>query len=755
MLLWTIGVNARFREDEDGRLLRLHHGGARGFGTVSFSRRFGAVVTVVSLVVGGLALIQRLSTPPEISNSEFDGRTWRQGRGGAEWFVLLNGITGALEGKTEATVPGDTGVVSFVSSAGAATLLGTDTTLYAIEDGSHQFQVFEGQAGAAALLGDRVIISSDDIAIRSKNPGGYSDPIIVPSDTTPIPGETNAVTVVANGDSAWVLRSQGGRRVVVRISSDGTVDETITVDDQSTNLILVDGQPYVRTPSLYEAVEQATTLDASTSGVGPTVAVERDGVWAIAEGPRLTVSRDDDRQQTLSTDGPVRSIALWHGRIWLSTPNGLYWVDLGTGDAPETTSIDGVSQEGFTFYEDGGRLWASGSQSTVSIDRRGVPTIFKSLDASICPAAGCTREGVASEIDSSTTTTSPEQPEDSAATTTTAVPPPSLTPPVTLPTTTAPADSTTFPTTTPPLTTVPPSTPSNGTGVTTSAASETTASIETTVVVETTTPISTDPPPAPPPTTTDPPRSFDPYISVRQSGGNSTGEIVEVLFGYVGSSQVCPAGDSILGTLDVGGQPARQVALPRSSDGASGGPEAFVVPPGTTNVSATISLCGQSRTTQTTITPSTPAPQPQVDQNITLESSASAPYPLNAVVNASVGYSLPPGWSIKNRTWIVGPCSSETQDQGVAGDGRLSVQFTITQATRYCISLAVAFEGPDGASPPASERRTELQVEQTTTSIEAPVDTTAPPVDTTAPPVDTTAPLVDTTAPPVDTTAPP
>jgi hypothetical protein len=723
--------------------------------TMDFTRRLGAIIAFVGLAAGGLVLVQRLSTPPDVSNSEFDGRTWRQARGSAAWFVLLNGITGALEGKTEPTVPGDTGGVRFVSSAGAATLLGTDTNLFAIEDGSYRFEVFDGQASAAALLGNKVVTSNDDIAVRTKNPEGYSKPIVVPSDTTPVLGNANAVTVVANGTAAWVLRAQGDRRVVVRIGKDGALEETVTVDDRSTNLLLVDGLPFVRTPERYDAVEQATTLDASTSGVGPSVAVERDGVWAVAEGALLTVSRGDNPSQTLSTDGPVRSIALWFGGIWLSTPNGLYRVDLGNGDTPEITAIDGVPEENFSFYEDGGRLWASGSLTIVSVDRRGVPTIFKELDASVCPPVGCTREGAAAEIGGSTSTTSPEQPDESAATTTTAVPSPSLTPPVTLPTTTAPADSTTSPTTTLSLTTVPAPTPGTGTGVTTTAVSETTVAVDTTVVIETTAPIVTNPTPVASPTTIDLPGSFDPYVSIRQSGGNSNGEIIEVSFGYVGNSQVCPAGDSVSGSLDVGGQPARQVTLPRSFDGASGGPEAFVVPPGTTTVSATFSLCGQNRTTQATITPSTPTPQPLVDQVITLDSASSAPYPLNAVVTASVGYSLPPGWSIKNRTWIVGPCSSGSQDQGVAGDGRLSVQFSISQATRYCVSLTVAFEGPDGATPPASERRTELQVEQTTTSVETPVDTTPPPVDTTPPPVDTTPPPVDTTPPPVDTTPPP
>lgn len=711
------------------------------------AQRLGAIVAVAALGVGTVAFLQQLDTPPDILNSQFDGRTWLELRDGtANSFILANGITGFVEAKAEGSTDADD-AAAFIASTDTTTLLGSRSQLYAVADGSHGVETFDGGRGNAALLPAGLVLAGDTVAVRRLQAEVWSDPIVVSDDTEAV-GDAD---VVGDGTQAWVLRARGDRRVVLRIGTDLAVAATSDAPSDTTGLLLVDGRPYLVAGDGYRPVDGGGSQlpRATGGGMAPMAVFASGGMWALGDGTRLTVTAPGTPQRQLSAPAPVRSIAVWHGRTWFTTDDGLFWVE---GD--EVNQVELFRGAG-RFFIDGGRLWATADSFTASIDRLQQPTVFdlSSYQFELC-AGGCTAEQAQDFLDEQTTTTAPaddDENDDDVTTTTEA--PPDLSLPNVIPTTsTDPAVKIT-------TTTAQPTENTEGDTV----PPENTEVIDTTIApVETTAPPITDPPPPPdtdppPPVTDPPPPPAGLVLYFNDNSDPLTGESVDVTYGYTGSSRSCDAGDQVGGTLSWNGSGSpRDVSLPRGRNGQSG-TESLGISPG--DLTVTLTMCGAT----TSISRFVGTAEPWLGAI-----SVSGQVEEGGSATASAQFFAPSGWTA-NPTWSFGAggCPAGSTIGGDVSGNRTSASLSFPSAGTYCVSLIVSFVADGNAIDLSSDQAmdasattttvdetTTTTVDETTTTAVLDTTTTVVPDTTTTTVPDTTTTVPDTTTT-TTTTAPP
>ena len=463
---------------------------------MTFLRRHPlALVVLAGLLAGGLA-IAAAEAPDNERPQDFHGRTWlTTSTKGGDQLVLVNGISGLIEGRSQggATVPDG---ARFIDSTPVSTLVGSDEGMTVVDSGTQQAITKDGVDGTRSVLSeDFVLTLGHDVRVLPTSLKGTATKVAGPAPVADV------APVVDGTDVAWYLGHQGNERVAVQVTGPlGSDVESHAVDRRTDRLLVVDGDVYAAGPEAIDEVDGGGSRTvAARSDVLPSVVVASGGRWASAEGRTVTLF-DGTGERTVRTRADVVDLAVWNGEVIAATTQGAERV-LPTRSVP----IAAIRSQP-RLHADGGMLWLTSKGDVVAIDRDQQQSHFRlaALNADLC-VESCDPGDVAKLLqDQPTPTTQP----DAAKTTTTTAPPRDLQSPDTepeLPTTTT--------TTTPTTTTEP---PAPGTTIERSPRNTTTTTTEpkrttTTRKPATTTPaapLPTNPTLPPPPTS--PPRSRPP-----------------------------------------------------------------------------------------------------------------------------------------------------------------------------------------------------------------------------------------------------
>ena len=117
-----------------------------------------ALVVIAGLLAGGLA-IAAAQAPDNTEPQDFHGRTWLTASAkGGDQLVLVNGISGLIEGRSQggATIPDG---ARFIDSTPTSTLVGSGEGVTVVDSGTQEAVTKQGVNGDRSVLTDDLVVT--------------------------------------------------------------------------------------------------------------------------------------------------------------------------------------------------------------------------------------------------------------------------------------------------------------------------------------------------------------------------------------------------------------------------------------------------------------------------------------------------------------------------------------------------------------------------------------------------------------------